>query len=203
MIFALWADIAAAPARARWVAYGDSITQGWTVTHPSAAWPALAAREAGLDLVNLGFAGAARSEHPVAAYLASLPADVITFSWGTNCWAQIEMDASYIAEWMRMFLATVRRGHPHTPILVLSRILRPQAETVPNAAGSTLQDLRGAIEDAVITYSDSNHDENVHLLSGAGLVPGATLVDGIHPDDDGHKAMGAAAARELTRILER
>lgn len=103
-------DIAAAPQRARWVAYGDSITQGWTVTHPSAAWPALAAREAGLDLVNLGFAGAARSELPVAAYLASLPADVITFSRGTNCWAQIEMDASYIAELMRMFLATVRRG---------------------------------------------------------------------------------------------
>lgn len=35
------------------------------MTHPGAAWPALAAREAGLDLLNLGFSRAP----PVVSFL--------------------------------------------------------------------------------------------------------------------------------------
>ncbi len=46
-----------APRGRRWLAYGDSIAEGWIATGPSAAWPAVAARRTGLDVVNLGYAG--------------------------------------------------------------------------------------------------------------------------------------------------
>lgn len=190
-----------APAK-KWVAYGDSITQGWTTTDPGGAWAAIAARATGLDLLNLGFAGAARGELPVAAHLSSVPADVISLSWGTNCWAQIEMDAAYISELMRLFLATVRRGHPETPILVLSPVIRPAAEDARNSSGATLAELRDALEGAVTRYREQHADEHLHLLPGGALIGADELdPDGIHPNDAGHAAIGAAVASALEKLL--
>ena len=185
----------------RWVAYGDSITQGWTTSDPGAAWTAVAARATGFDLLNLGFAGAARGELPLAAHLASTPADVISLAWGTNCWAQIEMDAAYIKELMRLFLSMVRGGHPDTPILVITPVIRPAAEEVRNGSGATLSDLRRGLEDAVHAFQDQHQDRNLHLLPGGDLVTVDQLdADGIHPNDAGHAAIGAAAAEVLTRL---
>ncbi|WP_173922415.1 SGNH/GDSL hydrolase family protein [Agromyces sp. Marseille-P2726] len=186
----------------RWVAYGDSITQGWTTTDPGGAWTAVAARATGFDLLNLGFAGAARGELPVAAHLAATAADVISLAWGTNCWAQIEMDAAYIRELMRLFLGMVRQGHPETPILVLSPVIRPAAEQTRNGSGATLSDLRDALEEAVHTFRDQHADPQLHLLAGAELITTEQLdADGIHPNDAGHAAIGAAAAEALARIV--
>ena len=42
------------PALPRWIAYGDSITEGWTVTTPGASWSMVAARRHGLDRVLAG-----------------------------------------------------------------------------------------------------------------------------------------------------
>ncbi|MDR5701575.1 SGNH/GDSL hydrolase family protein [Agromyces aerolatus] len=185
----------------RWVAYGDSITQGWTTSDPGAAWTAVAARATGFDLLNLGFAGAARGELPVAAHLAATPADVISLAWGTNCWAQIEMDAAYIRELMRLFLAMVRAGHAETPILVVSPVIRPNAEQVRNGSGATLADLRAGLEDAVHAFQDRNGDANLHLLPGVPLISADQLdPDGIHPNDAGHAAIGAAVAERLRQL---
>jgi lysophospholipase L1-like esterase len=90
------------------------------------------------------------------------------------------------------FLTVLRQGHPVTPIVVCSPVLRPDAETTPNRLGATLVDLRGAIESVA-----SQHD--VTLVSGNGLLTADQLADGIHPGDDGHRVMadvfGAAVAR--------
>jgi lysophospholipase L1-like esterase len=185
----------------RWVAYGDSITQGWTSTDPGAAWAATTARSTGFDLLNLGFAGAARGELPLAAHLAATPADVISLAWGTNCWAQIEMDVPYIRELMRLFLGMVRRGHPDTPILVITPVIRPAAEETGNGSGATLAELRLGLEDAVHAFQGQHGDAQLHLLPGADLITADQLdPDGIHPNDAGHAAIGAAAAAALTAI---
>jgi lysophospholipase L1-like esterase len=187
----------------RWVAYGDSITQGWTTSDPGGAWTACAARATGFDLLNLGFAGAARGELPLAAHLAETRADVISLAWGTNCWAQVEMDASYIAELMRLFLTMVRKGHPETPLLVLSPVIRPAAEETRNGSGATLADLRQSIEVAVADFQQTHRDEHLHLLPGGMLITRDQLdSDGIHPNDDGHAALGAAVAERLQSITD-
>ena len=51
-----------APRHPQWIAYGDSIAEGWIATGPSGAWPAVAARDLDLDVVNLGYAGSARGD---------------------------------------------------------------------------------------------------------------------------------------------
>jgi lysophospholipase L1-like esterase len=187
-----------APRGPRWLAYGDSITEGWIATGPAGAWPAVASRAHGLDVVNLGYAGSARGELPSAQHIAALPADVISVSHGTNCWTRIPFSAAMFREQTRAFLAVVRQGHPDTPIVVTSPILRPDAETTPNILGATLVDLRTVMEE-VARERIAAGDTRLTLVEGGDLVGPDDLPDGIHPGDHGHtvlaEAFGGAVAR--------
>jgi lysophospholipase L1-like esterase len=189
------------PPRPRWVAYGDSILEGWAASAPALAWPALVARWAGLDLVNLGYAGSARGEIATAESVASLEASVISLSYGTNCWSMIPHSGAMMSAGFDGFLTIVRQGHPATPIVVVSPIRRPAAEDTPNRLGATLASLRAAIE-GVVRERIAGGDPNLLLVEGNALVPDERLPDGIHPDDEGHvllaTALGPVMAGALT-----
>jgi lysophospholipase L1-like esterase len=194
-VAAIDGDIAPAPLQPRWLAYGDSITEGWITSTPAAAWPAVAGRSLGLDAINMGYAGAARGEIVSAEHLAELDADVITVAHGTNCWTRTPHTAAQVAEGMRAFLDVVRQGHRDTPIVVVSPIVRPDAETTPNRLGATLVDLRTAIEDVAAERDD------VALVPGLPLVAPEQLPDGIHPADEGHAAIAAAVAPVIEKAM--
>lgn len=176
----------------RWLVHGDSITEGWSVSRPHLAWPARAGRALGVETVNLGYAGAARGELASAEQLSSLDADLITLAFGTNCWSRTPHSARLLYETARAFLDLVRRGHPDIPLLVISPVVRPDAETTPNALGATLGDLRAAVERAAL-------DAGAGLLPGGGLLDAKHLVDGVHPGDEGHELLAKAVA--ATRAL--
>ncbi|HEY3670208.1 MAG TPA: GDSL-type esterase/lipase family protein [Acidimicrobiia bacterium] len=204
-LFALRVDggqFAPAPRGPRWLAYGDSIAEGWIASGPSGAWPAVAARRTGLDVVNLGYAGSARGELPSAQQIAALDADVISISHGTNCWSRIPFSAVLFREQTRAFVALVRQGHPDTPIVVTSPILRPDAEDTPNLLGATLVDLRVAMEDLTRELIAAG-DAHLRLVEGGGLIGPDDLPDGIHPGDHGHELLaevfgGAVAAASIS-----
>ena len=189
-----------APRRPRWLCYGDSIAEGWVATGPAGAWPAVAARRFELDVVNLGYAGAARGELVSAEQLATLDADVISITHGTNCWTRIPHSVDQMRANTAAFLDVVRQGHPDTPIVVGSPVLRPDAESTPNRLGATLVDLRRAIEDAAHERIDAG-DRRLSVLSGDGVLTADHLPDGIHPGDEGHRILadlfGGAVAAEL------
>lgn len=189
-----------APREPRWLCYGDSIAEGWKASAPAWAWPAQVGRRHGLDVVNLGYAGAARGELASAEELAALPADAITIAHGTNCWTRTPHSEALFAEGLRAFLALVRSGHPRVPIVALSPILRLDAERQVNRLGATLSDLRAAFE-RVVQRRIAAGDDRLTLVSGRELVPAAELPDGIHPDDAGHgriaRAVGPVLAAQL------
>ncbi|MBC9718464.1 GDSL family lipase [Streptomyces sp. TRM66268-LWL] len=182
-----------APDRPRWLVYGDSISEGWTTSRPHLAWPARAGRALGLDAVNLGYAGAARGELASAQQLASLPADLITLAFGTNCWSRTPSSAELLHETTRAFLGLVRATHPDVPVLVVSPVVRPDAEYEANALGATLARLRAAQERAVT----DTVDKRLRLLSGARLINAEHLVDGVHPGDEGHALIAGAVVEVL------
>ncbi|MEU9866045.1 GDSL-type esterase/lipase family protein [Streptomyces sp. NPDC047971] len=185
-----------APRRPRWLVHGDSITEGWWSTRPAHSWPATAGRRLGLDTVNLGYAGGARGELPLAEQLASLPGELVTLAFGTNCWSRAPCSASWLYETVRAYVGLVRRGHPDAPLLVLSPVLRPEAETTPNVLGATLEDLRGAMEEAGRDLV-AQGDARLLVLSGRSLLDPEDLADGLHPNDRGHARMAAAVADAL------
>ena len=140
-VVAVGGDIAPAPKQPRWIAYGDSITEGWSASSPARCWLAIAGRERAMDTVNLGFAGSARGEIVLAQQIAALDADVITVAYGTNCWATIPHSAAMVRANTVAFLRIIRAAHPHIPVLVVSPLIRPDAEQRPNALGATLADI--------------------------------------------------------------
>jgi len=193
-------EIRPAPREPRWLCYGDSIAEGWKASGPAWAWPALAGRRHALDVVNLGYAGAARGEIVSAEEIAALRADVITVAHGTNCWSRTPHGEAHFAEGLRAFLAIVREGHPRTPVVAVSPILRLDAEEKPNRLGATLADLRRAFE-RVVHERIASGDGRLVLVPGRALVPPAQLPDGIHPDDAGHALLASALGPLLSAQL--
>lgn len=166
----------------RWIAYGDSVAEGWAASGPAYAWPAVAGRRHGLDVVNMGYAGAARGEVASAEQIAALDADVISITHGTNCWTRTPHSIDMMLAAVAAFIDTVRQGHPETPIVVVSPVIRPDAETTPNRFGATLGELRHAMEE------EASH-RDVVLIPGRDLITADNLADGIHPDDEGHRIL--------------
>ncbi len=187
----LGGTLTAAPAGPRWIAYGDSITEGWIASGPATSWPMVAARTYGLDVVNLGYAGSARGEIPSAEQIATLPADVISIAHGTNMHGRIPFSAAQFREGLRAFLQIVRQGHPDIPIVVCSMIVRPDAESTPNRLGATMADLRFEMEDLVSSLRQGG-DEALTLVQGLPLLQPSQIPDGVHPDDSGHAVLAEA-----------
>lgn len=180
-----------APTGPRWLAYGDSITEGWIASGPVGAWPAVAGRAHGFDVANLGYAGAARGEIVSAQHMAALDADVISISHGTNCWTRIPFAVDQFRATTDAFLRVVRAGHPETPIVVTSPVMRPDAEDTPNELGATLAGLRGAMEDVARAHIAAG-DGHLSLVEGGGVLAPEHLPDGIHPGDEGHRILATA-----------
>jgi hypothetical protein len=126
------APLAAAPVdRPIWVHHGSSISQGSNAATPSTTWPALAATEANLDLVNLGFSGAAMLDPFVARTIRDRPADLISVKIGINLVNSDLMRQRAFGPAVHGFLDTIRDGHPTTPIIVIGPLHCPIHESTP------------------------------------------------------------------------
>jgi lysophospholipase L1-like esterase len=189
-----------APPQPRWLCYGDSIAEGWAASNPGRAWPAIAGRRYGLDVVNLGYAGAARGEMVSAEEIADLPADVISLSYGTNCWTRIQHSAEQVGAGLDAFVDLVRTGHPDTPIVVASPVIRPDAEDQQNGLGATLADLRSVIEARIERRCAL--DPRLHLVRGGALLTADQLADGVHPGDEGHRVLAEAIGSAVRASLD-
>ncbi len=193
---AVHGEIAPAPAEPRWLAYGDSTTQGWIASGPAQAWAAIAARKAGLDLVNMGYAQSGRGDIASAEHLAALEADVITISYGASCWSRVPHTSAMVEVGLDAFLDVVRQGHPETPIVVMSPVAWPEADHAPNRLGATLDEIRRSIE-SVTRWRIREGDVNLALLPGRDVIDEWYLTDGIYPGDEGHKRIAAAIGKYL------
>jgi lysophospholipase L1-like esterase len=188
-----------APREPRWLAYGDSIAEGWVASATPASWVSIVGRVHRLDAINLGYAGAARGELVSAEQLARVEADVISITHGTNCWGMIPFSADMMRSTTEAFLRIVRSGHPGVPIVVASPIVRPDAEDRPNRLGATLEDIRSAMEEAVGTVGD----ELIALVSGRDLLSPHLLADGIHPNDEGHQVLAGVLGAAVHQAVQR
>lgn len=196
---AVHGEIAPAPAEPTWIAYGDSATQGWIASGPAQAWTAIAARKAGLDLVNMGYAQAGRGEIASAEQIAALPAAVISLSYGDSCWNRVPHSAAMVEAGLDAFLDVVRQCHPETPVIVMSPVVRPDEEE-PNRLGATLEELRLTIE-SVVVWRIKEGDDHLALLPGRDVIEVQHLVDGIYPGDEGHRRIAAAMGKYLFAAL--
>jgi hypothetical protein len=198
--------------RRRWVHHGSSISHCLEAERPTETWPALAARRAGVELLNLGFGGQCMLDQHVARTIRDLEAELISLKLGINVVNGDTMRERTFRPAVHGFLDTVRDGHPDTPLLVITPITCPSAEdhpgpTVPGQDGRygvlprseqlstgalTLGRIRGILTE-VVTSRQQAGDDNLHLLDGRELFGTddlALLPDGLHPDAQGYLLMG-------------
>ncbi|MCD4526299.1 SGNH/GDSL hydrolase family protein [Nocardioides sp. cx-173] len=207
-----------------WVHHGSSISHGSNAAHPTGTWPALAARLADAELVNLGFSGSALLDPFAARTIRDLPAEAISLKIGINLVNADVMRLRAFRAAVHGFLDTVRDGHPTTPLLVVSPILCPIHEQTPgpsamdviglaagelrfSAAGDpaevaagklTLEVIRAELGRIVAQRALS--DPHLHLLDGRELYgeqdhAELPLPDDLHPDAAAHRRMGERFAR--------
>ncbi|MFI5567007.1 GDSL-type esterase/lipase family protein [Streptomyces sp. NPDC051740] len=219
------APVEPAPASGRrtWLHHGSSISHGSDAASPTTTWPALAAAEGGVELVNLGFGGSALLDPFVARTMRDTPADLISVKLGINLVNADLMRLRAFAPAVHGFLDTIREGHPTAPLLVVSPILCPIHEDTPGptaydfsrlgegrllftAAGDpaeraegklTLDVIRDELE-RIVTRRAAD-DPNVHYLDGRDLYGEADhselpLPDRLHPDAATHRRIGARFA---------
>ncbi len=104
------------------------------------SWPAVAAAQANLNLLNLGLGGNCQLDQFVARTIRDQPADLISLKLGINIVNMDSMRERTFTPAVHGFLDTIREGQADTPILIVSPIYCPSAETQP---GPTLPDAQG------------------------------------------------------------
>jgi hypothetical protein len=219
-----------APARPAWVHHGSSISQGSNATHPSGTWPAVAAVQAGVDLVNLGFGGSALLDPFVARAIRSLPADIISVKIGINLVNTDLMRLRAFGPAVHGFLDTIRDGHPATPVVVVSPVFCPIHEHTPGptrfdmdaladgrlrfrAAGNPAETAEGKLtlgiirqQLASIVRQRAGDDPHLHYMDGLALYgpddhARLPLPDALHPDTATHRLIGERFAAVLATIV--
>jgi hypothetical protein len=199
-----------------WLHHGSSISHGSNAAHPTAIWPALAAAQGGVELVNLGFGGSALLDPFTARAMRDTPADLISLKIGINIVNTDVMRLRAFTPAVHGFLDTIRDGHPTTPLLVVSPILCPVQEDTPGplapdfdggtlrfkATGDPAERAAGRLtlnvirdELARIVEQRAADDTNLHYLDGRDLYgekdfAELPLPDEVHPDPAGHRRIG-------------
>ncbi|MGO9195896.1 MAG: GDSL-type esterase/lipase family protein [Acidimicrobiales bacterium] len=196
----------------RWVHYGSSISHCFEADSPTATWPAIAAREAGVELINLGLAGQCMLDQFAARTVRDLPADMVSLKVGINIVNGDTLRERTFGPALHGFLDTIREGQPDTPILLVSPIICPPAEDKPGptiagpdgrfvtvdgleeirATSLTLKRIRASIAE-IAEKRRALGDDNLHYLDGLELFgpdDAVDLPDDLHPNAAGYARMG-------------
>lgn len=191
-----------------WIHHGSSISHCLQAARPLETWPALVARQAGVSLLDLGFAGQCHLDPCVARAIRDVPAAAISVKLGVNVVNGDTMRERVFVPAVHGFLDTIRDGHPTTPLLVVTPIVCPPTESVPGptalradgfavaiprreelGAGSLTMERVRAILAEVVGARRAAGDEDLHLLDGLALFghdEAELLADGTHPDGAGY-----------------
>lgn len=209
---------AVSPVGRVWIHHGSSISHGSNALIPTGTWPAIAARRGHADLQSLGFGGSALVDPFIARVIRDAPADYISVKLGINIVNLDSMRLRSFVPAVHGFLDTIRDGHPHTPLMVISPIFCGIHENTPGpgaidpetlgtgavrftATGESGDEKFGrltlrVIRDALASIVEArSRDSNLHYLDGTRLYDSTDaaihpLPDALHPDAASHRLIG-------------
>ncbi|MCU1445188.1 SGNH/GDSL hydrolase family protein [Cryobacterium sp.] len=183
---------------------GDSYTQGWGASEPSRRWSALVAEEAGWVEVNQGqggtgfvttsgLGGCGLAYCPT--YLERVPdvvaaqPDIVVIAGGQNDLAALAADPDAVRAAVTETYDLIREGLPQARIIAVG----PSTAQPGN-------ELIVELDEWVQETAASVGADYVSLIDPVVIEPGMVTVDGVHVNDEGHRAI---AERVLSGIRDR
>jgi hypothetical protein len=186
----------AAPLPLKWLAYGDSITQGMVAGLPTTCHAGLIARELPADVRNVAVGGA-KLDALLAETIPGAQYDVVSIAYGTNDFNQGLSVAGYKAA-ADALLTALRNAMPEALILLVT-VPTWAGRKEPNGNGVHIEEYRAALREAAAGR------ERVRLLEGAWILPDdpGFFVDSVHPNDSGFRLYADCLLRECRKELAR
>jgi lysophospholipase L1-like esterase len=178
----------------RYVAYGDSITQGYFASGTVRTYPDQVARKKHWSVVNMGFGGETTVPSDGTA-VGKLNGAIVTVAIGVNDWGQSKPLGTFVSDYNGL-LDAIRARQPRAPLYCLTPIWT-SLEGFQNGQSLLVRDYRQAI--TTIVQQRRASDPNLHLIDGLTLVPNQLqyYLDGIHPNDAGFARYAANLAAKL------
>ena len=185
----------ARPLPQRWLAYGDSITQGMTATLPVWSYVGRCALALEAEVRNVGIGGAVLNLR-LAENIPDGRYDLISIAYGTNDFNRGIPPEEY-RDNARRLVAALRAGHPHTPIVVITTLTWAGLSN-PNKGGSTLEEYRQILDSLPREFP------KVSLVPGNAMLTDEErwFVDKIHPNDAGFEEYAKNLLPYLRRRIE-
>ena len=169
------------------VIYGGSATQGGCVSRPGMMMTNLLSRRINREFLNFGFSGSGKGEPELAEILNRIedPAMYILTYEGNA--------GDRIYENLVPFIEILRKKHPITPILLLSRLYFHRVAHTPDKLEPILK--RRAFQKETAEKLTLAGDKNIYFVDGWTLLEkdcADSFVDGLHPTDLGSRQMADA-----------
>jgi lysophospholipase L1-like esterase len=177
----------------RWLVIGDSVSQGMTATRPTRTWSTIAARELGMEELNVAVGGT-KYDARVGPAAGQIPARLATVSLGANDSFQ-HVDPAYVESQARGVLDGLRAAQPRLAIAVITPIHCFETDGTP--ATGQLDPYRAAARRAAAGR------ERVWVIEGPDVFPEdfGLFIDGVHPNEAGMAAYARGLVPALRRVL--
>ncbi|MFA6287569.1 MAG: GDSL-type esterase/lipase family protein [Opitutaceae bacterium] len=186
---AKWAVPAGRP-KVRWVAFGDSVTQGFTASDVLHTYPFLVGEAKGWQVINTGFGGRG-CQASDGEYLAGIEAEIYSIAIGVNNW-QVGTSPETFRSDLAGLLKQLHKGRPTARIFVISPLWVPPSWS-PAKIKYPLTEYRKVTDEVVSGLGDTN----IRVVDGASLIDhDPALFDkvAVHPNDAGFAQMAARLA---------
>jgi lysophospholipase L1-like esterase len=182
----------------RWLAYGSSITHGYTPVSRRQSYVAQTARRLGVDVLNLGLSGACLCEPSLAEYLAGRRDwDFITCELGVNMRNRFSPDA--FAGRARHLVSVLSQQRPGCPVVLIS----PFTTAADFRISPTIEATHTAgYREALRTIAAEFSERGVTLIEGTELLPefAGLTCDLVHPSTEGHTLLAENLAQRLSAL---
>lgn len=183
----------------RIVIYGTSITQGGCASRPGLSFTNILSRRLKREFINLGFSGNGFGEAEVAEVISQIDnVEMFILDYEANAGTNGLLEKN-----LEDFIKIIRRNHPTTTLVILSRIKYLFDDLNPKL-GKRREEIRLFQENTVKKLRALN-DENIHYIDGSKLLGSdyhEFTVDSIHPNDLGFMAIANSLESGIRKLLQ-
>lgn len=186
----------------RYLAYGTSITQGESATHPDLTYVKQAAWLLRADAINLGAAGTAYCEAALADYFAERNDwDIASLCISVNMLNQ-GVSVDVFAEKASYMVRNMALKHPEKPIICMG-ILPSFLDLGLRWPDRTPVSTPSEYSEALRCIAESSELPNVHFIYGQDLLPGLIghSHDLLHPSNHGMIEIGRNLADFMKKFV--